>query len=270
VNKNKTILWILAVVITLAAAVFQRKTGPNHPKYFSFQSDGQKYKIKLERSHGGDKDLIMKFSITDTSLKAKVHFRKYPSNEDFVAKDMVREGNFLVLTLPHQPPAGKLAYYLEFISKSGAIFIAEDKPAIVRFRGDVPAGIMIPHILIMFVAMLFANVAGLFSIKRVKGYRFYTIWAFILLFIGGGILGPLVQKFAFGEYWTGIPFGWDLTDNKTLIAIIAWLVAVWANWKKERPQYVIFASIITLLIYLIPHSMFGSELNHSSGKIIQA
>ena len=40
----------------------------------------------------------------------------------------------------------------------------------------------------------------------------------LLLAVGGFILGPLVQNYAFGELWTGVPFGWDLTDNKTLIA----------------------------------------------------
>ncbi len=49
------------------------------------------------------------------------------------------------------------------------------------------------------------------------------------------ILGPIVQKYAFGELWTGIPFGWDLTDNKTLIAFLFWILAVIMNRKKERP-----------------------------------
>jgi hypothetical protein len=40
------------------------------------------------------------------------------------------------------------------------------------------------------------------------------------------ILGPVVQYYAFGEFWTGVPFGWDLTDNKTLVAVIFWALAV--------------------------------------------
>jgi hypothetical protein len=49
------------------------------------------------------------------------------------------------------------------------------------------------------------------------------------------ILGPVVQKFAFGEYWTGFPFGTDLTDNKTLIAFIGWIIALVAVFKSEKP-----------------------------------
>jgi hypothetical protein len=83
------------------------------------------------------------------------------------------------------------------------------------------------------------------------------------------ILGPLVQKFAFGELWTGVPFGWDLTDNKTLIALVFWILAVIMNRKKERPLYTVLAAVILLLVYSIPHSMFGSELDYSTGQVTQ-
>ncbi|MCK7537691.1 MAG: hypothetical protein MZV63_45435 [Marinilabiliales bacterium] len=61
----------------------------------------------------------------------------------------------------------------------------------------------------------------------------------------GMILGPVVQKYAFGDLWTGIPFGWDLTDNKTLIAVFAWILAVVMNRKKDRPAYTIAAAILS-------------------------
>jgi hypothetical protein len=83
------------------------------------------------------------------------------------------------------------------------------------------------------------------------------------------ILGPLVQNYAFGELWTGIPFGWDLTDNKTLIAFLFWILAVFMNRKQEKPFYTALAALILLLIYSIPHSMFGSELDYSTGQVTQ-
>ncbi len=80
------------------------------------------------------------------------------------------------------------------------------------------------------------------------------------------ILGPLVQYFAFGDLWTGIPFGWDLTDNKTLIALIFWILAVVMNRKKETPFYTVLAAVVLLLVFSIPHSLFGSELDYSTGQ----
>jgi len=41
------------------------------------------------------------------------------------------------------------------------------------------------------------------------------------------------------------------------------------NRKKERPLYTVLAAIVLLLIYSIPHSMFGSTLNYSNGTVTQ-
>jgi hypothetical protein len=66
-----------------------------------------------------------------------------------------------------------------------------------------------------------------------------------------------------------VPFGWDLTDNKTLIAFLFWVVAVILNYRKKRPLYTILASVVLLLVFSIPHSLFGSEFDYSSGQVIQ-
>src|SRR5690606_9456111 len=97
------------------------------------------------------------------------------------------------------------------------------------------------------------NVAGIMAVFKFKKYRFYTNITVIALFIGGMILGPVVQLYAFNELWAGIPFAWDLTDNKTLVAFLFWVLAFFMNRKKERPVYTIVASIVMLIVYSIPH-----------------
>ena len=90
-------------------------------------------------------------------------------------------------------------------------------------------------------------------------------WAFALLILGGFILGPLVQKYAFGVLWSGFPFGGDLTDNKTLVALAFWTAALLAG-RKGRPArgWVLAASVVHLVIYLIPHSLLGSEYDYAA------
>jgi len=123
--------------------------------------------------------------------------------------------------------------------------------------------------LFMFLAMLFSTVAGILAIFKEKSQKKFGVITLIILAIGGGILGPLVQKFAFGEYWTGIPFGWDLTDNKTLFALIFWIIAVIGNRKEQKTWLTILASVMLMIIFSIPHSMFGSQLDPQTGEVIQ-
>jgi hypothetical protein len=127
--------------------------------------------------------------------------------------------------------------------------------------------ILIPHILMMFLAMLFSNLAGLSAAFRASRMRVYMIATVICMLIGGFLFGPIMQHFAFGQYWTGVPFGWDLTDNKTLIAIVFWILALILNARKIRPAWIIVAAVMTLIVYSIPHSMFGSELNFATGVV---
>jgi hypothetical protein len=259
---------IIAVLITLMAIVYQRATGPTYPQKEKLTIAGSIYKLELPRSHGSG-DCPLEFSIPDTAVTGSVTFRKFPTHDGWLNYKMIRKGDQLTGNLPHQPPAGKLEYKVEFQKDERTYSLHKKNATVIRFKGDVPAAILIPHILLMFVAMFFANLAGVLAIFKNRKFRLFSIWTLVLLGLGGMIFGPWVQYHAFGAAWTGVPFAWDLTDNKTLIAFLFWILAVVMNWKKVRPGYVIVASLVMLAVYCIPHSMFGSQLDPESGKIIQ-
>jgi hypothetical protein len=119
----------------------------------------------------------------------------------------------------------------------------------------------------MFMAMLFSTLTGLVVIFRAKNSYIFAWITVISVGIGGLILGPIVQKFAFDAYWTGWPFGHDLTDNKSLVAFIFWVVAL-AVMKKNRENrlWPVIASIVLLVVFMIPHSVLGSEIDYTKEK----
>lgn len=265
--KKYVIAWVLAVIITLLAAYYQRKTGPTYPKKEKIELAGKKMSFELPRSHNSTTDCEIKLDIP-VNISGKVFYKRLNTNDNFDTLTLIREGNFLIASLPKQEPAGKLQYYLEFNDGQKLATIEKDKNVVIRYKGEVPAYVLIPHILLMFLAMLFANLTGLLAIFKKKSTYLYSIITIVILFIGGMILGPIVQKFAFGEYWTGAPFGWDLTDNKTLIALIIWIIAFFAFRRTKKFYYIIAAAVIMLIVYSIPHSLFGSELNYETGKVV--
>jgi len=266
----KSFLFItIAVFITFAAVVYQRATGPTYPKKVEAEIDGKMYKFKLTRSHGGETDCPLVFNIEDPEVTGTVTFRKFPTNENWTTIEMIREGGTLTGYLPNQPPAGKLEYKIEF-QKNGQVYsLHETNATVIRYKGHVPAYILAPHVILMFVAMFLSNLTGVMALFRYGKYRKLALWTLIILGTGGMVLGPWVQWHAFGEVWAGVPFAWDLTDNKTLVAFLFWILAVVMNRKKEKPGYIIAASVVMLIIYLIPHSMYGSQLDPETGKIIQ-
>lgn len=260
----------MAVVITISAVIYQRMTGPTYPKRVNIELNGKEYKLRLLRSHGGTSDAPIELNLSP-DFSASLHYKYFPNleNEDWKTVDFKKEGDKLVANLPNQPPAGKLMYYIDISTDSTMVSVLKEDPVVIRFKGGVPGFILWPHVFLMFFSMMLANVAGLFAIAGVERYKTYTNLTFIFLLLGGMILGPLVQLYAFGDLWTGVPFGWDLTDNKTLIAFLFWLAAVIGNRKEQRPYLTIIAAIVGLLVYSIPHSMFGSELDRASGEVTQ-
>lgn len=267
---NTALYWVLAIIITLGTAYYQRKTGPTYPRKIYLDINGNSYSLKLPRSHGGTEDCPVELDIPDDKVSATIYYRRYPTREEWQSKPFQRMGDALKATLPNQPPAGKIAYYIELTSDGEQVKIpGEEAPILIRFKGAVPEYILYPHVLFMFLAMLLSNLTGLLSIFGIKKQVFYGRITLLLLFAGGMVLGPLVQLYAFGALWTGVPFGWDLTDNKLLISFIFWLIAILGNMKKERPWLSLLAAVVLILIYSIPHSLYGSEFNYESGEVIQ-
>jgi len=283
---KKFILWSLAFIITVAAAIYQRHTGPTYPKELNIILNEHPFKLKLVRSLALDERPEVKLGVEDTTVRAKLFYKRYRSDEEYQSTDFnyrvypvdsylmnkvfnIKEEKGLFARVPQQPAAGKIQYYFEISDSKGVHTFFRDAPVVIRFKGSVPGFILLPHILLMFFAMLFSTLAGLMGIIRFPLYKVYSSWTLILLIAGGMILGPLVQYYAFGDLWTGIPFGWDLTDNKTLIAVVFWILAVIMNRKQKRPVWIILAALVLLMIYSIPHSLFGSELNYNTGHVTQ-
>ncbi len=260
--KKSIVLWTIALLITFFSAYFQRKTGPTYPISNETIVMGSKVSFTLPRSCTTGDNCPIWIEISDTTIQGMVKFKRYKSYDEWKVIPMQRNSSKLTASLPSQPPAGKIAYYI-LLKNGETVSLTDDEPVIIRFKGAVPAWILIPHIIFMFLAMLFSTRTGLEVLVKKKHILRYTKITILLLFIGGFILGPLMQKYAFGSLWTGIPFGIDLTDNKTLISMIFWGLAWFKNRKSaDTPSWILTASIVTLFVYLIPHSLLGSEIDY--------
>ena len=262
--KKSILLWLIAFVLTVITAVYQRMTEPTYPVSGEVTFEGEHIEYKLPRSHGGEGDHKIEIEINDNSTEGKLLWKRYKTSDDWSTVEMVKDGNKLIASLPHQPPAGKLVYHIALQKNNQIIKLPKDGEVIIRFKGDVPIYFLIPHIIFIFGAMLLSTRTGLEYFNAGMKFKSLTIFTFIFLIVGGFILGPIIQYYAFGAFWTGFPFGHDLTDNKVLIGFIGWLLALIALYKFKNPKrWIIFASILMFVIFLIPHSVLGSELDYN-------
>ena len=263
-NTLKTILiWIFAILLTLVTAVYQRLTGPSYPVRGTAEIGGQEVKYRLIRTWDGSDDARVTILIPDTAVRGEIKLRRFKSLDSWSVAPMTRSGDTLVGLLPHQPPAGKIMYEV-FLTRGDQRVQLNEHPAVLRYKGFVPGFILIPHIFFMFFAMVLSAVTGLTALFRGRHTYIYAWLTTVFIIIGGLILGPIVQKYAFDAYWNGWPFGHDLTDNKSLVAFLFWAGALWAMHKnRENRLWPIVAAVVLLIVFLIPHSMLGSEIDHT-------
>lgn len=266
-SKGKSaILWVAAIVITLASATYQRMTGPTYPISGTEAIGNMTINYEFLTSHATSSDAGMSIIVPDKNIKSELKWKRFKSNDKWSIMPLDRIGDTLFLAIPKQPAAGKVIYQVILTDEKGNQHLLPSEPVVIRFKNHVPIYILIPHIILIFGAMLLATRTGLEAIFRnVQTYPL-IIWTAAFLFLGGLIFGPLVQKAAFNEYWTGWPLGHDLTDSKTAFAMIFWIVALFRGRKKDGRAWTILASAMTLVIFLIPHSVLGSEIDYTKMK----
>jgi hypothetical protein len=263
------VLWVLAVVIMFFAAGFQERTGPTKEFRGTFPFGGEEHAFELLRSGNTDADAPVVVPDPGQGLQGQVFFKRYPTADAYSALPLEPIAGDLQALLPAQPAAGKLEYYLELVSAEGSIRIPEEETLIIRFKDPVPTAVLVPHVICMFIGLLVGIRTALGAAVHPVAIRKLAWTTLGLLTVGGMILGPVVQKYAFGAFWTGWPFGYDLTDNKTLIMWIVWVGVAVMLARRPSPKdwigrgAVLLAAVVMMTVYLIPHSLRGSELDYS-------
>ncbi|MCX7905368.1 MAG: hypothetical protein N2446_01535 [Elusimicrobiales bacterium] len=266
---RKIIYLFFSLLFSVLLVFFQRKTGPTYPVKGSFDiyNDNIKYFFPRSCTIKEQKcNAVIDSKVGDFYIK----YKRYKINEEFkiIRFSFVDSNKKFIANIPSDfPPAAKIEYNV--YAKIGENeFKINNKSVILRFKNKVDSWILIIHVIIMFgslVLSLYMFFRVIFD-KKYSSLLLYINW--ILLLIGGFVFGGLLQKQAFGLWWSGFPLGYDITDNKTLIVFLSWSVALlFSIRKKNVSKYIVFSSILMILSYLIPHSLFGSEYDYLNEKI---
>lgn len=283
-NKPKlgsAILWLLAAIITVACFTYQDKTGPTYPLEGELETAQGVVQFKILRSETIGTDLkIMLLDPVPDGVGGYVEYRRYKSHDAWSTMEM-DPGSFsfsrrgreefiegVGAELPSLAErAGKYEFFVYIDDGVGdPVSITGEEPIYARYKAAVPMLVLLVHIVLVFVSMTVA-IRTVFEALIDGNFKPY-IWATIIsLLLGAFILGPLVQWYAFGVWWSGIPFGYDWTDNKVLVEMVFWLFAAYKNRGKHVNRWSVYlAGVVTLIVYFIPHSIFGSEYNYLTGE----
>jgi hypothetical protein len=275
----------LAFLLTIIFLIFSRKTAAVRSVHETVQHHGISIEHNTVPKQVGDEIPVISARVEGASQVRLVY--KIGEEGEYASVEMLPksgEEKVFSASIPWHPKAVKAWYYLEAVDlrdegevkvvlpvkKSGQV-----RPVRLKFEGVVPAYIVIPHVLCIFAAIFFAilTVFSAIDLKRGTGtlrksVKLCGVTVF-LLFLGFFPFGWAMNYFAFGVLWEAFPFGRDVTDNKSQIMILFWLVTLflvkgtlWGRGERKNlvsdggySTLVIISFVATVIILAIPHSL---------------
>jgi hypothetical protein len=283
----KILRYAAAIIITIVLLIIARNLSPGKSTVFNGRLreltaehatvpkiiDGKLTRVAIKIDNPGRKTISVKLRWKSAAgnLDNEDQYNMMPMLFDDSAKNYTAQ-------LPLFSKGEKIFYFIEILGETGEQLIrlpqAKDAPVKVKYEGVVPLYILVPHVLLMFVAIYFATLAVIdaFGIITGNGRLAFMaknyLWATLAVFFGGYPFGWGMNYFAFGMIWEGIPFGWDFTDNKTQIILLYLIFLCLSSlgalskgkWKDNYSERTlgwmgIVGYLLVLAIYIIPHSI---------------
>jgi len=275
----------LALLLTVVFLIFSRMTTAVRSVHETVLQHGILIDHQTVPKQVGDEIPVVSARVEGASEVRLVY--KIGEDGEYTSVEMTPvpgEENVFTASIPLHPKGVKAWYYLEAVGLRGEgevkVTLPEKRPGQVRpiklkFEGEVPAYIVLPHVLCIFGGIFFAILA-LFSVADVRRGKVslkksvkFPLLAFVLLFLGFVPFGIPMNYYAFGVTWEAFPFGWDVTDNKSQILLLVWLFTLFLvkgtllgkgesrNLVSDRgfAVWVIISFIITVVIFGVPHSL---------------
>jgi hypothetical protein len=275
----------LAVFLTLLILVFTRKTTAVRSVHQMVQQNGIVIEHNTVPKQVGDEIPVIRAKVEGASVVRLVYtIGKDGERQSVEMSPEQGEENVFRATIPVHPKGLKAWYHLE-AARTGegegvAVTLPEKssdqvKPIRLKFEGEVPAYIVIPHVLAIFSAIFFAvlTLMSAIDVKKGRGTLNKSVKlcgvTVLLLLIGFLPLGWAMNHFAFGVLWEAFPFGRDVTDNKSQIMLLFWLVTLfmvkgtlWGKGERKNlvsdrgySTLVVVSFVATVIILAIPHSL---------------
>jgi hypothetical protein len=153
---------------------------------------------------------------------------------------MTERDGFFFGDIPGTKENAVFEYYIEARASDGNTTLSPGYAPVRSYSFKVLASkrvtpvLLWAHVVVIIgglVAMAVAAVAGLVQLVRHRDKDLDRVVKYAgistgLVFLGGFPLGWAVALQRYEVAWTGLPFGWDITDNKTLIILLMWMGAV--------------------------------------------
>jgi hypothetical protein len=285
VTIGLTSIGLYLMVHSMMSPTMYRVTDPSAAIGYVFVPDEDEYVRSKHHVEGSF------WSSSGDSLVVSVLYKKSGTKFEEGTLQSIRGSNKFSFPLPSLSKGERFFYYLKVRDSRGdqveikpgrnlmdRLFArGKEKLFHVTYEGRPPRFLLMFHVVFIIGAMLLMlhgfhfSLVHIFNGRRLSAAYWSLLSAWFLFTVSVLPLGYTVAKSAFGVGWSGFPVGSDITDNKSLAIVLYWGVLLLRAWRPLRGDFasragktsgVTFAAlsllgiVLTILAYLIPHSIF--------------
>jgi hypothetical protein len=268
---------LAGILITLVVFVAARRISKNRPEYLDMEIDGARitHTSVYEHVGRGEPEVILEADPAGRIVPELFYVTSEGSQRNSVG--MTESGDGVWSGRLPELEKGKRIEYGFIIRGAGAgtDTRSETGAFLLKYKGEVSPTVLVLHILCMFAAFFFVVLCLFGALAILRGREGIsptvanTRWVLLFTFIGGWPLGFALNQQRFGTLWEGFPFGYDITDNKTQLMFVFWLVAMilaWSSFRGRDPRRdiagpkafaaaVLICVLVSFILFLVPHSL---------------
>ncbi len=198
----------------------------------------------------------------------------------------IQEGDYLRGYIPGFTKPATVFYQLQATDSAGNKVILKRRASpgggwyVLIFKSEPNVWLKVFHLGLIAASLLFFLHSFHFAQRYLLlGEDFSScFWSAVAgagsFFVTSLPLGMILAYQTFGVAWSGIPLGWDVTDNKSILILMyyATIIALAKNHlykKAKRPNRIsdrtfarlsIWGMLFALVIFLLPHGISNEEI----------
>jgi hypothetical protein len=270
---------LVPLVLTIVLLAFARRLSTRRPHDIVIEEAGMTIRHRTVTEQVGEGNPVVSVHLDKVLARKPVIVYKAGVHGD-PGEMMMKDagGGMYEIALPDLGQGRRCYYALAIETATGETVRIPEGPDdffLIKYKGHVSDIVLVLHIIFMFGAFFFMikSLSGAVGILRNNETKRETIhalrWCLVTTFIGGWPLGFVLNYQAFGVVWEGFPFGYDVTDNKTQIMFVFWLVTallVRGSFFRsdERSDslgprafalLVVLSFLVSLGLFILPHSL---------------
>jgi len=270
---------IISVVVALALLAAARWLSKGKPVDYAVKDAGMTLYHRTVAAQIGPGQPLLRVRVAPPLLLGIVVRWIQPPSKEIGARRLFRvEDNRYEGVLPDLGKGARIKYWITVTNVEGTkIRIPKDpsKFGILAFKGPASKPVLVAHIACMFGAFFFMvmSLFGAVGILRAREGKRSAVrsarWVLISSFIGFVPFGMFLNHEAYGTLWEGYPFGRDITDSKTQVIFVLWLVTlllvrgsfIGGGEEKDRlgpaafAWAIIVSFLVSLALFIVPHSI---------------